>query len=184
MKKIALTAIIAVLGLLNVNAQKVEFGAKVGVNFSSIRGDNSSKMEPVTAFNFGIVSEIPISEKFSFQPELLYSGKGFSIGDDVVSLNYLDIPLMGKYYLTKGFSVEAGPQIGFLLSAKRESLDVKESYNTVDFGMNLGIGYKLQNGLNFGVRYNLGLSDFNNIIDLTNKNKIDVVQVSIGYRFF
>lgn len=91
---------------------------------------------------------------------------------------------MGKYYLTKGLSVEAGPQIGFLLSAKRESLDVKESYNTVDFGMNLGIGYKLQNGLNFGVRYNLGLSDFNNIIDLTNKNKIDVVQVSIGYRFF
>ena len=170
--------------MLNVNAQKVEFGVKGGLNFSSIRGDNSSDLETVTAFNLGIVSEIPISEKFSFQPELMYSGKGFSIDDDVVSLNYLDIPLMGKYYLTKGFSVEAGPQIGFLLSAKRESLDVKDFYNTVDIGMNLGVGYKLENGINFGVRYNLGLSDINDRDGYSDKNKINVVQVSIGYNFF
>ena len=184
MKKIVLTIVLTVLGLLNVNAQEVEFGAKLGVNFSSVRGDNSSDLEPVTAFNIGVVSEIPISEKFSFQPELLYSGKGFSIGDDVVSLNYFDIPLMGKYYFTKGLSIEAGPQIGFLLSAKQENLKVKESYNAVDFGVNLGVGYKLENGINFGVRYNLGLSDINDIDDFTDKNKINVVQVSIGYNFF
>lgn len=184
MKKVLLPIVITVLGLLNINAQEIKFGAKVGVNFSSINGDNTAEIESVTAFNFGLTSEIPISEKFSFQPELMYSGKGFSIGDEVVSLNYLDIPVMGKYYLSKGFSLEAGPKIGFLLSAKQESLDVKDSYNTVEFGMNLGVGYKLENGLNFSARYNFGLSDINNKDGFTDKNKIDVVQFTIGYSFF
>ena len=58
------------------------------------------------------MAEIPIANRFSFQPELLYSGQGSS-----VNLNYLNIPLMAKYNLTKEFSLEAGPQIGFLLSA-------------------------------------------------------------------
>ena len=91
---------------------------------------------------------------------------------------------MGKYYLTKGFSLEAGPQIGFLLSAKNDKTDVKDSFNTVDFGVNFGLGYKLDNGLNFGARYNLGLSDINNIDNSSNKNRIGVFQLSVGYFFF
>ena len=81
-------------------------------------------------------------------------------------------------------SLEAGPQIGFLLSAQKESTDVKNSFNTVDFGVNFGLGYKLDNGLNFGARYNLGLSDINNIDGFTDKNKNGVFQLSVGYFFF
>lgn len=91
---------------------------------------------------------------------------------------------MGKYYVTKGFSVEAGPQIGFLLSAKHEKLNVKDSFNTFDFGVNFGLGYKLENGLNFGARYNLGLTDINNIDGSSSKNKNGVIQISVGYFFF
>jgi hypothetical protein len=184
MKKILLVTVIAVLGLTNVNAQEIQFGAKGGLNFASISGDNTGDVDPVTAFNFGLVAEIPISEKFSFQPELMYSGQGYSFNDDTIALNYLNIPLMGKYYLTKGFSLEAGPQIGFLLSAKNDKTDVKDSFNTVDFGVNFGLGYKLDNGLNFGARYNLGLSDINNIDNSSNKNRIGVFQLSVGYFFF
>jgi hypothetical protein len=184
MKKILLVTVIAVLGLTNVNAQEIKFGAKGGLNFASIGGDNTGDVDPVTAFNFGLVAEIPISEKFYFQPELMYSGQGYSFNDDTIALNYLNIPLMGKYYLTKGFSLEAGPQIGFLLSAKNDKTDVKDSFNTVDFGVNFGLGYKLDNGLNFGARYNLGLSDINNIDNSSNKNRNGVFQLSVGYFFF
>lgn len=184
MKKIVLVTVIAVFGLVKVNAQEIKFGAKAGINLASISGDNTENIDAVTSFNFGLVAEIPISEKFSFQPELMYSGQGYSFNDNTIALSYLNIPLMGKYYLTKGLSLEAGPQVGFLLSAKNESIDVKDSFKTLDFGLNFGVGYKLENGLNFGARYNLGLSDINNIDGFNSKNKNGVFQVSVGYFFF
>lgn len=126
MKKILLLAVVTVLGFANVNAQKIKFGAKGGLNFASVSGDNTEGIDVVTAFNFGLVSEIPLSEKFSFQPELMYSGQGYSFNDNTIALSYLNVPLMGKYYVTKGLSLEAGPQIGFLLAAKNEKTDVKD----------------------------------------------------------
>lgn len=184
MKKILLLAVITVLGSTNVNAQKIKFGAKGGLNFASISGDNTKGIDVVTSFNFGVLSEIPISDKFSFQPEIMYSGQGYSFNDNTIALSYLNVPLMGKYYLTKGLSVEAGPQIGFLFSAKNEKTNVKDSFNTFDLGANFGLGYKLDNGLNFGVRYNLGLTDINNLDNSSIKNKNRALQVSVGYFFF
>lgn len=184
MKKFLLLAVVTVLGFTSVNAQKIKFGVKGGLNFATISGDNTEDIDLVTSFNFGVLSEIPLSDKFSFQPELMYSGQGYSFNDNVVALSYLNIPLMGKYYLTKGFSVEAGPQIGFLLAAKNEKTNVKDSFNTFDFGVNFGLGYKLDNGLNFGARYNLGLTDINNVDNSSIKNKNGVFQVSVGYFFF
>lgn len=109
MKKILLLAVVTVLGFTNVNAQEIKFGAKGGLNFASISGNNTTGSDVVTSFNFGVLSEIPISDKFSFQPELMYSGQGYSLNDNTIALSYLNIPLMGKYYVTKGLSVEAGP---------------------------------------------------------------------------
>ncbi len=184
MKKILVLTVFTVLGFTNVNAQKIKFGAKGGLNFATISGDNTKDIGTVAAFNFGVMSEIPISEKFSFQPELMYSGQGYSFNDDTVALSYLNIPLMGKYYVTKGLSLEAGPQLGFLLAAKNEKTDVKDSFKTFDFGVNFGLGYKLDNGLNFGARYNLGLTNINNLDSSSSKNKNGVLQLSVGYFFF
>ncbi|MFC4478424.1 porin family protein [Flavobacterium chungangensis] len=183
MKKILLLAVFTVLGFANVNAQEIKFGGKAGLNFATISEDNTENADFVTSYNIGVMSEIPISEKFSFQPEIMYSRQGYSFNNDVVAMNYLNIPLMGKYYVTKGLSLEAGPQIGFLLSAKNEKTDVKDSFNTFDFGVNFGLGYKLENGLNFGVRYNLGLTNINNLENSSDKNKNGVFQVSVGYFF-
>ncbi|MBF4466290.1 porin family protein [Flavobacterium sp. LC2016-12] len=184
MKKILLIAVVTVLGFANVTAQEIKFGAKGGLNFATINGDNTEDIDMVTSFNFGVLSEIPISDKFSFQPEIMYSGQGYSFNDNTIALSYLNVPLMGKYYVTKGLSVEAGPQIGFLLAAKNEKIDVKDSFNTVDFGVNFGLGYKLDNGVNFGVRYNVGLTDINNVEGYFVKNKNGVLQLSVGYFFF
>lgn len=184
MKKILLLAVVTVLGFTNVNAQETKFGAKGGLNFASVSGDNTEGIDVVTSLNFGVLSEIPISDKFSFQPELMYSGQGYSFNENTIALSYLNLPLMGKYYITKGLSVEAGPQIGFLFSAKNEETDVKDSFNSFDFGVNFGLGYKLENGLNFGARYNLGLTDINNLDNSSSKNKNGVFQLSVGYFFF
>ena len=142
-------------------------------------------IDPITSIiNFGFYSEIPINEKFSFQPELMYSIQGFSVDDKVTTLNYLNLPLMGKYYLTKKLSIEAGPQVGFLLSAKGPSRNAKDNFKTLDFGVNFGLGYKLNNGLNFGARYNFGLSNINDVSGSSDKLRNGVLQVTVGYSFF
>jgi hypothetical protein len=182
MKKVLLVTAITIFGLANVNAQDVDFGIKGGLNFASVT--NTAKDQIVTAFNIGAMAEIKISEKFSLQPELMYSGQGYDTDngiDGIIALNYLNIPFMAKYYVTKKFSLEAGPQIGFLLSTKGGQEDYKDLFKTTDFGVNMGIGYKQDNGLNYGVRYVLGLSNINDVGGVTNKN--GVLQLSVGYFF-
>ena len=117
----------------------------------------------------------------------MFSGQGYSFkGSDgnLVALNYLNVPLMAKYYVVKGLSIEAGPQIGYLLSAKNESTNVKDSFKKVDFAANLGVGYKLKNGINFGARYNFGLLNINNVSGDSGKFRNSVLQLSVGYFFF
>lgn len=100
---------------------------------------------------------------------------------------------MAKYYVADNFSLEVGPQIGLLLSADAKvegegEGDVKELFKDFDAAINFGIGYKLDNGLNFGVRYNLGLIKIFDTISFLNeevelKAYNSVIQVSIGYFF-
>ncbi|WP_432670750.1 porin family protein [Flavobacterium sp. SM2513] len=183
-KKVVFLMALSAMGVASVHAQEVNFGAKAGFNIANVMGDNTGSLDAVTAFNAGLMAEIPLSEKFSIQPELLFSGQGYSFGDNVVALNYLNLPVIGKYYVMKGLSLEAGPQLGLLLSAKNEGTDVKDSFRSVDFGINAGLGYKFDNGLNFSARYNFGLT---NIIDqklVINNNTNGVFQVSVGYFFF
>ena len=87
---------------------------------------NTDGTDSKTSFHIGGVVEIPISDSFSVQPELLYSSQGAkaesSFGGDVdFKLSYLNLPIMAKYYVAENFSLEAGPQVGLLLSAKVES---------------------------------------------------------------
>ena len=192
MKKLILFAALAIFVIANSNAQ-VNFGAKAGVNFSYITGDDVDSFSGRTAFHVGFVAEIMISEQFAFQPELLYSAQGSDYDDEdfsgSVQADYLNIPLMAKFYVGEGFSVEAGPQVALLLSAKDDygdgEEDIKDFLKSTDFGVNLGLGYKMESGLNFGARYNLGLSNVNDSDDLDAgaEYKNSVIQVSVGYFF-
>ena len=187
MKKLLLCATIAVFGIASMNAQEIKFGAKAGVNFATLNGDTEN-IESRTAFHIGAVVEIPVSDKFSIQPELLYSSQGAKdkSSDDLLKLDYINIPIMAKFYVADGFSVELGPQVGLLLSAEEEfdgeAEDIKDFINSTDFGVNFGLGYKMETGLNFGIRYNVGLSDIpEDSEDDSIKN--GVFQVSVGYMF-
>lgn len=190
MKKIIFTGLIALMSIVQLSAQK-SFGIKAGLNFAKIHGDNTEDFGSRTSFAGGIFAEFPMSEKVSFQPELLYSGQGAahssSGSDETLKLDYLNIPFMFKYYVSEGFNVQVGPQVGFLLSGKVDDLDIKDAMTNVDFGLNFGLGYKLKNGVNFDARYNLGLTNiwetyyYGNDAKINNKN--GVWQITVGYAF-
>ncbi|CAM1370518.1 porin family protein [Tenacibaculum xiamenense] len=206
MKKLLFVTLM-VFGLA-VNAQDIEFGAKSGLSFSNLNIKNAfgaQSFDSSTNFHFGGVVEFKLSEKFSVQPELLFSRQGnvaiFKGGTGVVMmdfedktrLDYLNVPVMLKYYFIKKISVEVGPQIGVLLSAKsiiddksipgdtQEKRDIKDHIESIDFGVNFGVGSKLENGINFGLRYNLGVTDIVKSDENTLKNR--VFQVFLGYNF-
>ena len=196
MKKLMLFAALAVGYLSAINAQDISFGAKAGLNLASVSGDDTSGLDSRLSFHLGAVAELEISEKFSIQPELLYSSQGakyedsytdfgFNITEKVVAkYDYLNLPIMAKYYIAEGFSIEAGPQIGVLLKAEADIENLNEFTKGIDFGLNFGFGYKLDNGLNFAARYNLGLSNINDGEGSDEfKNQNAVFQISLGYFF-
>lgn len=194
MKKLFLLTAIAIVGF-TVNAQDISLGAKAGVNLAAITGEDTDDLDGRTSFHVGAVVEISVSEKFSVQPELLFSGQGATLSEDGMDidfkLDYINVPVIAKVYVGEGFSLEAGPQLGFLINSEIEggdlAIDIKDYVKGIDLGVNFGLGYKLDNGLNFGARYNLGLTDGNDDEEFWESSeafKNGVFQISVGYFFF
>lgn len=192
MKKIILSAI-AIMAFAFTNAQSTRFGVKGGLNLSTVVGGDVDNTKTLVGFHVGGLAEIHIVEKFYIQPELLFSAQGTKVdglgSDGDLKLNYLNIPVVAKYYIVdKKFNVEAGPQLGVLLSAKANGEDVKDFTRSVDFGFNIGAGYSFTDNLSVGLRYTIGLSpitdnDIDNSEDYYNSAKNSNLQLSLAYKF-
>jgi len=194
MKKMILVVGLTMSMLLQVNAQsnndtssKLKFGVKAGVNLANASGNGinflfgrDESSENRLGLTIGGLVEYQLSEKISLQGELAYAQQGFkkNYSDDdykeTFALNYLNVPVMAKYYIADELSFEVGSQFGFLLAAKynenddgdKYEEDVKEFFKSTDFGIIFGLGYQLENGLGLNLRYNLGLS---NIFDFSRR---------------
>tara|TARA_R110002073_G_scaffold4213_1_gene27910 strand:+ start:48478 stop:49083 length:606 start_codon:yes stop_codon:yes gene_type:complete len=183
MKKLFLLTVVAVLGLSTVTAQEVKFGAKAGVNFANVSGDDIEGVDGRTSINIGAVVNIGISEKFAVQPELVYSAQGITSGDLTAKLDYINLPILADFTVAQGFSLQAGPQIGFNINDKIDgdgegdggSFDAE----SIDFGAALGAQYAMETGLFFQARYSLGLSEVVKDVDAKNS----VFSISVGYFF-
>jgi hypothetical protein len=95
---------------------------------------------------------------------------------------------MFKYYVIEKFSLEAGPQLGVLVSSKVKSdltgqpssvYNNISGYNSFDYGVNFGAGYDISEKLSTGIRYNIGLCDIDKSTSVT-KNR--VLSLSMCYK--
>ena len=191
MKSKVFTIVVIFGMIMTAKGQEIKFGIKGGLNLAKL-SDNGSGFSFRPAFHFGIVSEYHISDDFSIQPELLYSSQGQKYQNDVaLKLDYLNLPIMAKYYVDQNIYFEAGPQFGVLLSAKDEidgesSESIKDVYRDIDFGFNIGLGYKFEGGLSFNARYYHGIANVYSWLDeFISDQKVHnkVLQLSIGYLF-
>jgi len=192
MKRIILSAI-AVMAFGFTNAQQTRFGVKGGLNVSTVVGGDVENTKSLVGFHVGGFAEINVVKKFFIQPELLFSTQGTKVDgpggfDYDFKLNYLNIPVLAKYYITDQFSVEAGPQLGVLLSAKAEDTDIKDSTRSVDFGFNLGAGYNFTENFGAGIRYTIGLSplsdeDVEDVDDYYDSAKNSNFAIYLAYKF-
>lgn len=198
MKKIILSAAVLLAISFSAKAQDIKYGVKAGLNLATLTGDVPSDVTTRTSFHAGAVVEFKIAKNFSIQPELLYSEQGaeYKTVEEGMLVNakfkfsYINLPVLAKYYIIEGLSIEAGPQIGFRTSAKVEAeipgigsgeIDFKDSTEAIDFALVGGVAYDLPVGVFFQARYNAGLSKINNDGDGSIKN--GVFQFSVGYKF-
>ena len=165
-------------------------GFKVGLNYSNITG-YLENTDARIRMHLGAVIEFPVSQRFYVQPEILYSAQGYKIEENgeenEISLNYLTLPIITKYYFTNTFSFETGPRLATLANATESEEDTPneffDTYSDFDFAWVSGVGYKAESGLFCQLHYNLGVSNIINtdIVDISSNTSL--IQFSVGYLF-
>ncbi len=156
--------VLILLGVaLNIHGQS-NLGLSSGINLSNGNLDNSEKL---VRYAFGIHSQIPLKNKFSLNPCLYYSVKGWKFKSFVppedggeMNLHYIDLQILGKYSFIKRSSLLGGVEIGRLIKSRRDpyiSL-FNDFYEKNDFSLVLGIDYSIFKSLRIGVKYLHGLS--------------------------
>ncbi len=161
----------ATYGLLG---QETRYGIKTGLNYSTIIGDQTEGINPRLSGHLGVFAEIRFSDRFAFQPEVVYSSQGFQFNTDLfvidrqdptlggadfktaVQLNYLTVPILADFAILEHLSIQVGPQFGFLLNqvTKLKNFDGVDSTDLDDRQVVNG-RFQLDYGVAAGVAYKL-----------------------------
>ena len=103
-----------------------KFGVKAGYNVSNLSTSgvlSYGSQQAISSFNAGLLGNLPFSNSFSLQVEVLYSGQGtdYQNNNTTGSLRYgyLNIPVLIKYQHESGLFAETGLQIGFPYRPKK-----------------------------------------------------------------
>lgn len=184
---------LAFAGSLLINAQEktkssspITFGVKGGLNASTISrsnnntytdGYNNDDDKLKVGFHVGVFANIPVAEKFSIQPELLFSQigskveerftyvgstSGFTSSSEYkVNLNYLTLPVMVQYNILPQLYVEAGPEFGYLLggTAKGDDTTIQTKGNSTTTSVksfSKDLPMEIYRRFNFGVGIGAG----------------------------
>ena len=200
-KLFLLTAVLVMFSA--VQAENGGFGLKAGLNLASLNGDDiEGDVNSRVGLYAGAFYEYFLSEQFSIQPELLYSMQGATgeesgniegmsySAESTLKLDYINVPVMAKYYPMPQLFLQAGPQFGFNISAKSKyEVTINgemesdegdlEDMKSLELGLGFGAGYKFLNNAGVEARYVIGLSIVAEDADVKNS----VFQVGLFYGF-
>lgn len=170
-------------------SQSLDLGIKAGVNFSNLT--DASNLTNKTGFVVGAFVGGKLGDKFGIQGDLLYSAQGANSDDPTfedLDLNYVNVPVVLKYFISDTFHVHAGPQFGFIVDD-----NISNVFNNIaeaegfDLTGVLGLGLDLPMGIRIDGRYNFGLSNTikvnNPNVTLNEPGRNTVFTLSVGYSF-
>jgi len=181
------------------------FGIKAGMNVSSLTDDAGLEDQgSKIGFNAGVFANIPVAESFSIQPEVIYTQYGDKYDQVVLGnrysrarhLDYVAVPVMFQYNFVPNFYLEAGPEFGFMVSAKNkfknetnnntisETGDYKDSLNTFNFGIGIGAGYYFTDNIGITARYIAGVTDiYKDRVGDPDAVRNNTFQVGLAFKF-
>lgn len=156
---------------------------KIGLNVATITQDDNA--DPRIGLVAGAEFEHQIAPRFSLSAGVLYSMQGAKYDDATLKMDYINVPILANYYITRGLAIKAGLQPGFninhKLSGNGVSIDIDHTgfdAKTVDLSIPVGLSYEIDNFM-IDARYNFGVTEI--IEDADSKNS--VFQISVGYKF-
>lgn len=174
----------------------VGWGIKGGINVSDqVTSGKSGNVDVnnILRYNGGAYFNYFFLDKLAVQSELLISGKGSDWVDPVYDardlLTYIDLPVLIRYQIFNFLNLHAGPQVGYLLSAKQkdntsgEVISINDYYKKVDLGMVIGAEVNLSFRINLTVRYAIGLIPSTTDVEYIEPWLNNFFQISAGYRF-
>ena len=207
MKKTIITLVCLLLASSAAMAQKTfSFGPKIGVDYTHYWGKHTSHGGKLN-YQAGLQMEYRFNGKFALAPEVVFAAQGGKY--DFVNydktypsqygrytrpanyhINYINLPVMFKYYMTPSLSIDFGPQVGFNVYKKStdkwkyegksfKETDELKGLKTVDFAIGLGLTYNIADEVFIQGRYTLGMTKLLDGINTKNGNG----QIAIGYRF-
>ncbi len=159
MRKIYISAL-TVLAFAGISSAQekgtVEFGVQLGYSSVSVASSEVTA-DSGGRFTFGGSADYYFSDRWSIKAKLNYDPKGWDNGfyiDDEgfeyttdYKLTYLTIPIMANWHFgsKRAWYLHFGPYVGILMAAEEteNGTDVKEAFNTTDFGLDIGIGVKI-----------------------------------------
>ncbi len=172
-----------------------KFSVFTGVNYSYFTDGFADKIYAENSFGLqlGILYELELKENISFRPKLFFSQQGdrtkttqigtLELNQIDYKLTYLNSALDFKFW-DKIYLI-IGPQVGVLINEKKENIDLGKVKSNIDFGLNLGGGFKV-NDLFFELGIYQGLStllEYQYITGNTIKVKNGYAKFTIGYNF-
>ena len=192
MKKQFFLAMVLLLSSVVTFAQQEEgtftLQPRAGVNISKLPNQATGGADDKVRIGLaaGLEGEYQLTSKFSLSAGLMYSQQGMKLEAEdekiTMKLDYLNIPILAQYYVSKGFAVKAGIQPGFNLSHKAGGETIK-NVNSFDFSIPIGLSYEFPSvPVVIDARYNWGLTD---VAKENQGDKIwnEVIQITIGYKF-
>lgn len=161
--------LVLIFAVLITSSQTARFGVSGGLAISrgSYEPSEGLDLRVFAGFDGGGLVEIAAGPKVMVQPEVNFSIIGVEINDGqkeaTIKLRYITTPILLKFSAAKKVNLFAGPQLGFLLSAKRDSsftderIDLDANFKKNDFGLVAGLEYKFGKHILLGTRYYYGL---------------------------
>ena len=221
MKRYFLLFATVALSTIAIAQTKTSFGVKGGLSYAGLQGNAVNTVQNLVDFSNGAITtssrpgifgggfvNIPVSEKFSIEPAVYYTQKGyemkgtfsfkgaefFSAGASAqLTTSYIDVPVLAKVNLD-GFQVFAGPQVSYLADAKLRmkagalgfniidnTMDAKNQFNDLDVAITGGLGYQFSNGFNITAAYDHGLSKIDKGQNFDSYNR--AFKVGFGFKF-
>ena len=137
--------------------QGIDLGIKAGATFANLTGATDASTK--TGFVGGAFLTIKFSDKIAIQGDLLYSQQGAKLELDDINLNYINFPIVLKYYIIKRINIQAGPQFGTVVNDDLGEVFGPNDIISFDITGVVGIGIDLPLNLRITGRYGFGLSE-------------------------
>ena len=181
MKKMMMIAAMMLMSIGAFAQSNVYIKPMVGGTLATLVGkdaDDYSKMK----LGLAVGGELGynFAENMALTAGVLYSmqGSGLDDQDENLNMDYLNIPILFNYYVAPGLAIKAGVQPGFLLSSKVDDVDVKDSNETFDLSIPVGLSYEISDFV-IDARYNFGVT---NVVKHDVKARNSVIMLTLGYK--